>query len=103
MLTPSVSKPLTPREQVAASIPPEITAYDLVELDPLALRAEVEAGNPITLPFGDQQFELKLVFNDLLSSEYRAEVPPEVANVGTYRGKVVGDPDSWVRLSLRTG
>ena len=89
----------TLEDQVRVIIPSTITSYDLVELDPLALRREVDAGQFITIPFGETQFELKLVYNNMLSANYQ----PENTAAGTYRGKVVGDPNSWVRLSLREG
>ena len=94
---------LTLAQRAASVIPTNIRAYNLVELDGAALRAEVELGQTITLPLDNRQFEVQLVPNNLLAAEYAAQLEPTLQDTGTFKGTVVGDPYSIVRLSLREG
>ena len=81
--------------------------FNLIKLDSRAELANVRAGRGITLTVDGRQLTLSVVENDLRSSDYRlaaktldgdVEIPrPENT---TFKGWVVGDDSSSVRLAL---
>ncbi|MGI8641335.1 MAG: M12 family metallo-peptidase [Pyrinomonadaceae bacterium] len=81
--------------------------YNLVELDSRVELANVKAGKGMTLLVGGRRLALSVVENDLRSADYRlvfktatgdVEVPrPENT---TFKGRVIGDSFSIVRLAL---
>lgn len=100
--TTSVQPPPLPLEQrIAPLILDSITKYEVQFLDGTVLRTRVEAGQTITLTLGERLVEIQLEPNELRAPEYVATLPPEQREVFTYKGTVVGEPDSSVRLSLR--
>jgi len=81
--------------------------YNLVRLDSQLQRANARGGRGLTLPVGGRQLALSIVENDLRSADYKlvfktadgdVEVPrPENT---TFKGQVIGDKSSIVRLAL---
>ena len=81
--------------------------YNLVRLDSHLQRANARGGRGMTLPIGGRQLALSIVENDLRSADYKlvfktangdVEVPrPENT---TFKGQVIGDKSSIVRLAL---
>ncbi|MFZ2070193.1 MAG: hypothetical protein WAV32_01045 [Halobacteriota archaeon] len=106
MLVPAVSA----REQddtARAKVPSTIKVYSLVELNPTEILERINAGKSVNISFCGKPFELKLVLNNMRSADYKAYIkdengvheiePPEPA---TYKGEVVGDLNSTVRLTI---
>ncbi|HXG85259.1 MAG TPA: FG-GAP-like repeat-containing protein [Pyrinomonadaceae bacterium] len=81
--------------------------FNLVRLNNREILQKVETGNSLSISFGEKKFELNLTPRDLRSSNYRAEDemtagkrPNEKSGVTTYKGKVAGQTDSEVRLTI---
>jgi len=87
---------LTLKERIAPLVSDKLKDYEVEIWDGAIFRANVEAGKTITLSFANLTFELKLTPHDL----YAPSTTPH--DVSTFKGKIVGNPNSSVRLSLRT-
>jgi|LGVF01.1.fsa_nt_gb hypothetical protein len=106
MLVPAVSA----QEQddtARAKVPSCIKVYSLVELNTTEILERINTGESVNISFGVEPFELKLVLNNIRSPDCKAFVKDEdgiheieLPEPATYKGKVVGEPDSWVRATI---
>ena len=106
MLVPAVSAQQQD-DTATVEVPSTIKVYSLVEINPAEIKESINAGKSVNISFSGEQFELKLVLNNMRSADYKAYIkdddgvheiePPEPA---TYKGKVVGDLNSTVRLTI---
>ena len=96
-----------PSPEVAEVLDAAFFAYHVFELDLAAIHAQVRFTGRLNLHLGNQTFELDLEENDLRSENYRLvslekdggqDLKP--GPVTTFRGTVVGDDQSVVRLSV---
>ncbi len=81
--------------------------FNLVRLNNQETLQRVETGDSLTISIDEKKFELKLTPQDLRSSRYRAEDVNaginrsiEKSEVTTFKGKVAGQVDSEVRLTI---
>ena len=81
--------------------------FDLVKLDKQAARRQVETIRSLSLTTAERKFELNLIPNDLRAAGYRAQDSAEnglrtleSGEVTTFKGKVAGESDSDVRLTV---
>ncbi len=81
--------------------------FNVIRLDNQAALQRIEAGSLLTISTAEKTFELNLMLNDLRSARYRAEDTSasgvhtlEKGETTTYRGKVAGETDSEVRLTI---
>jgi hypothetical protein len=81
--------------------------FSLARLNNRETLQKVETGNPLEISFDEKKFELKLTPQDLRSSRYRAEDvvtgdngSDEKSEVATFKGKISGQGDSEVRLTI---
>ena len=81
--------------------------FDLVKLNKQRTRVQVEAGQSLLIPTVAGKFELNLTPNDLRASGYHAQNVAENGiqtltrgEVTTFKGKVTGEADSDVRMTV---
>ncbi len=81
--------------------------FNVIRLDNRAALQKIEAGNSLTISTVEKTFELNLTPNDLRSARYRAEDTSangvrtlEKGEITTYKGKVTGEANSEVRLTI---
>lgn len=106
MLVPAVSAQQQ-GDTATVEVPSNIKLYSLGEINPAEIKESINAGKSVNISFSGEQFELKLVLNNMRSADYKAYIkdgdgvheiePPEPA---TYKGEVVGDLNSTVRLTI---
>jgi hypothetical protein len=87
--------------------PPPLRDFDLVELDPTQFEASAALGVPVTIAASDRVWELQVILYDLRAENYRAVAQTDLGSlelplepVRSYKGTVIGNPDSVVRLAL---
>ncbi len=83
------------------------TKFDLVRIDSGGELRSVGEGKALTFQAGGKNYELVVTPNDLRSSRYRAEetnvigtTPLQRPSVNTYKGTIVGESGSEVRLTI---
>ena len=81
--------------------------FDLVKLNKQKTRKQIETIKRFSIATSDRKFELNLVPNDLRASGYKAEDSAENGiqtiergEVTTFKGKVEGEADSDVRITV---
>ncbi|MFN2390388.1 MAG: FG-GAP-like repeat-containing protein [Pyrinomonadaceae bacterium] len=81
--------------------------FSLVRLNSQATLQKVEAGNSLIISTAEKNFELNLTLRDLRSFDYKAEDtaiggirPVEKSQVTTFQGKVAGESNSEVRMTI---
>lgn len=118
---PGWAKATTPAEgppkllAATSAVPPSSVAkildsllydYRVLDLPLAAIDRQVRSTGRLHLRLGDRTLDLTLEQNDLRAEGYRAvlvkehEIEELHPPIGTFRGVVVGDPDSVVRLSV---
>ncbi|MBA3453897.1 MAG: hypothetical protein H0T42_12455 [Deltaproteobacteria bacterium] len=83
-------------------------SFQIVQVDPHTMLDAIERNGELHLDLDGTMLHLALVRRDLRAARYRAEDtdatgthPGEVADIMTYKGTIVGDPTSQVRLPSR--
>ncbi len=81
--------------------------FDVVQLNNRATFQKVKDGNSLLISTAERNFELILTPRDLRAPRYRAENttaagvrPIERGEITTFKGKVLGETDSEVRLMI---
>jgi len=81
--------------------------FDVVKLNKQRTRVQVEAGQSLLIPTATGKFELILTPHDLRSSDYQAQDVSENgirtlprSEVTTFKGRVAGEADSDVRMTV---
>ena len=82
-------------------------AFDLIKLNNQKTFQNVKAGNSLLISTAERNFELALTPRDLRAAQYRTEDtteqgvrPLERGEITTFKGKVLGENDSEVRLTI---
>ena len=81
--------------------------FDLIKLNNQTSLQKAEANSSLSIPLGEKRIELTLTPNELRSPNFRAEDTSakgvrtlEKSDVITFKGKVVGEKNSEVRLTI---
>jgi hypothetical protein len=86
---------------------PGLRAFNQTVLDPAVVKSDVDAGRPFHLPLGGRDVQLDLQRHNMRAAEFSSVPTTENATVRTlypevitYKGKVIGESDSEVRMAI---
>jgi hypothetical protein len=94
-------------DKLQADLNGSFKKFDLVKLNKQKARKQVETIQRLSIATTDRNFELNLIPNDLRASSYKAQDTTdnglqtlEKGEVTTFKGKVAGEVDSDVRMTV---